>query len=144
MANWGVQHDGTTLTPAPGMLTESEGLWLILISHPDDIPDGAECGTYLDDDDPLGDAEECYTYLAPAPTPGGLLIALAPLGDVVADMVVIHHGGGFRSWVYNNDGGAVSFKGDAFELFDLALLDSVLQHHRALLAYCNQEGWQCA
>lgn len=75
MIAWGVQPDGTELTPAPGMLVAVEGHWYIITRY-SEYPDGSPHLVWLSIDPPASFYPNRCTYLAPAPTPGGLWDAL--------------------------------------------------------------------
>lgn len=145
MIAWGVQPDGTTLTPAPGMLVAVEGHWYI-ITHYGEYPDGSPHIVWLYTDPPASFYPNRCAPLAPAPTPGGLWKALRELADSAMERrgcLVIPHSRVARTEISTN-GRFKDFVILYTRLTDkmLPLLDTARQHHGALLAYCAQPGWE--
>jgi len=152
MTPWGVQPDGTTLTPAPGMLVAFETGWAV-IHHTDMYPMNGMFQRELDQIF-VQQITMHTTYLAPAPTPGGLQAALTALLEHTqrgagvpgyADRNArVHHSPDILTRIAPDGTCTLHFyNAPAFSTPDeLALLDSARQRHGALLQYCAQEGWE--
>lgn len=146
MMDW---HD---TQPAPGMLVEwkPDHSWRVVEEVDGERINLPSKCSY----DGIDTDARSTTPLAPAPTPGGLWAALLTLRDSLgADKhglderertILIFHSYGILTRA--SASGRCSFsitRASGFNTADdLALLDTALQHHRAVEAYCAQAGWQ--
>ena len=156
MTPWGVQPDGTTLTPAPGMLVayqqpgDTAIFWGIVAESSDFCAryERDEADGYYPEDVIQGPH---FTHLAPAPTPGGLWDALQGLREV-ADYTGYY---GYQNWESGricmarlNYKPEIEYHTYVVNTCTAKVLPRTYEAHMrdmqkfgALLAYCAQEGW---
>jgi hypothetical protein len=157
MTNWnGITPAPGGITPTNGMLVEYKNAWYVVdrwtggdsynyAANADNTMFWKYCTLHsVDNKTPMA-LDDC-TYLAPAPTPGGLWAALEGIADSAMERkgcLVIPHCKVARTEISTN-GGFKDFVILYTRLTDkmLPLLDTARQHHGALLAYCAQPGWE--
>jgi len=149
---WGVQPDGTTLTPAPGMLVayqqpgDTAIFWGIVAESSDFCAryERDEADGYYPEDVIQGPH---FTHLAPPPQPGKLweaLIMLGEVGECSDELTIALERGDIHASPYtgSNQKNYEPCEGivDEWDYNNGTMRD--MQKFGALLAYCAQEGWE--